>query len=370
MSKPKTKTTTKTELKPTKSDEDLNEILNDIESEQFKIEDSDDQYSETETLELLKKSEQEHGLSKPSSTRDDFKSAEKERSNRSIGNRSVDNSSVENRPAQTITNFFAKTPSKTNEKNDIKDKRSRSLLVDYLDADFDRKSPAKQQRCSSTPKPIASSDTIIDLEPDCPDTKCDAVLEDDKKVAEKMVNDDSVYEIVDDYKGSESKDSDQHESTAMSEEIFDDDDDKNDSVTGVRSDQSVNNSNIDQKKSKSDTPLKGTERQRVMFKNYFTPITSKRSNSSTLGNAHKKSADDPNESIQSNQDKSLNSSVVSTSDREWANSTINQSTSYDSTEEDQDVQMDADLLTEDESDIEVNNETNHLKSLNVTSEKN
>lgn len=366
MSKTKPKTTTKRELKSTKSDDDLNAILDDLETKQYTIEDSDDQYSENETMELLKKSEREHGLSKPSPARDDFKSAEKDRSNRSIGNRSIDNSSVENRPAKVITTFFEQTPSKTNEKNEIKDKRPRSLLVDSLDADFVRKSPAKQQRCSSTPKLIASTDKIIDLEPDCPETNCAVVLEDDEKVVEKKVNDDSVYEMVDESTYKDSRDSNQHESTAMSEEMFDDDDENDNEVV---SDQRMNKSNIDQEKSKSDTPLKGIDRQRAKFKSYFTP--NKRSNSSTLGNANKKSADNLNESSTSNQDKSPNSSVVSATSEEWVNSTANQTPSNDSTEEDQDDQMDVEsLLTEDESDIEVKTETNHMKSLNVTSEKN
>lgn len=336
---------------------------NDYQNE-YMIEDSDDdddQFSEDEIMEMINKSEPEHTKARPFLTRHGRNVPANTSMNDSqrAETRAVEKSPSENRPGSTITNFFPRTPVDTSKKNENQEKRSRPSMLSYLDDDYSRKSPAKVQRNSLTAKKTVTSpvNTSTDLKPLSPETESTATHGDEKKVDEKDANDESLFEDADESKvdETESRDSDPANNTAMSEDLFDD--------SETSGDYAVDFKKIDGTETEKQTPLKGIDKQRAMFKEYFTP--NKRSNTSPFGNAQKKSADKLNESSGSSQDKSP--SDRSTLDNEEGSSIV-----YETPEQSHEEQMELDrhpLLTDDESDNEVKTETDHLKSLNVTPEK-
>lgn len=346
-------------MKPAESDNELNELMNDIEPKQFHIEDDsdDEQFSANEALEMLNKSK----LPKPYLTRTGLVCPK-------ITERRADHSiSTEKQSPQTIQQFFA-SPNR-NDKKDNQDKRPRSLLVECLDKTYDQTSnisPIKIKRTSITSnQTISDPNTSVDLDSE---TKDVSMVGSDKAVDEIGINDESVYDTcADDESNCEEKESencDQLFTDAMSEDMFDDVDNEME-CSGYYDDESK----VVEEKTKDKSPLKGIDRQRAMFENYFTPT--KRSNTSTLGNAQKKTADDSHESNSFKEDKSPtdrsngNNSTIGKID-----STTNEISAKESNDMSEEEQIQADqLLTDDDSDNEVSIETNHLKSLNVTSKQ-
>ncbi|XP_055304353.1 poly(ADP-ribose) glycohydrolase-like [Sitodiplosis mosellana] len=361
--KPISKLPSKSRLKQTKSDDDLATIdLDDIESKQYDIEDpdDDDQYSPDEAFEMSQKLEH-----RPRLTRSGLSLAEKASPNekRSLGNRSVHDSPSDSRPAQTISKFFPKPPSNATEKSENQDKRPRSLLLEGLDADYSRKSPPKIKRISVTPTKtvISSKNTSIELKPEL---KSPTTLNDDMEVDEKSTtvsNDDSIYETADDesnYGEKEFKDvSVQRKNTSMSEDLFESDGEETKmDVSG----HDVTESNVERKKNESKTPMKSIDRQ-PGIESYL--IKHKRPKTSTFGNANKKTAYDSNESGSS---KSPSDHPFSTFREE---SDSQSEAQEDSSKEPTEIEGEEALLTDDESDKDVQAETNHLKTLNVTSDE-
>ena len=351
ISKPTTKHSPKSEFKQADSEEEfLAKTMEEIESKQYNIEDPDvdDQYEEDEMMELCGNSKK-----RAQCTRDGLIEAQRKSPNEK---RSLGNSLSDYPTAQTISNFFPKSPSNATEKTDNQDKRPHSLVQSL--EDVYNKSPSKVKRSTITPKKtvISTPNTSADVKAEA---KSDAKLEDEMEVDEKTLIDDSEYETANDetyYDKAESKDdSDQRENSTMSIDLTDEE------KMDVSNHDIVTEPNVERKEKENKTPMKGIDRQRELLKNYF--ITIKRPKTD---NVQEKATDDLNESsslepVKSPRDNSSEGSKV-----------CEENDAENEVKEEEDQQkptVDDSIMTDDESDTEVMEETNHLKSLNVTPDK-
>lgn len=346
----------KSEYKRTESDELLSTFMDETDKNEYEIEDSDhnpdDQYSEGELNDILEESSEQR-KKKPHLTRTDFMLSKKTSPSekRSVGNRSIDGSSSKIETPPVVSKFLSPH----------QDKRPRSAL-DSLDEEYDRKSPPKVKR-GFTPKKIVlpAANTSNDLKPE---TKSPDLFEDNNEIKS---SDDSVYDTANDeshYEEKVAKDtSDERENTAMSEDMFETS--ENDSKMDFTDEDDVPEPKVEQVKEEKKTKLSGSERQRTTFKNYF--ISPKRPTASKPGSAQ--TADDLKESSNSNSGKSPKSgNNFSIFIAYRGDDDSHSETKEESQKEPTEVEGES-LLTDDDSDTEVNVETNHLKSLNITSDK-
>lgn len=220
----------------------------------------------------------------------------------------------ESRPANTIQNFFAK-PSISNS-TENQEKRTRSL-IDCLENDFCRKSPAKVQRKSKSPEEKTSI-SLVDRSL-CVEKKKEVHIE------EKVI-------LVDDSE-SDQKES-QEDNEYKTESSNNDDDllvypDSESEIDKVGSDENINASKSDDSIECKTTEIKSPTkvRQSKLF-DYF--------------------AKDAN--------------TASCSNQTMPTKSVSESASKDSED------MEVDLLTDDESQNSINAETDQLKSLHVASD--
>lgn len=249
-------------------------------------------------------------------------------------NKSSKTTDTDNRPGRTVQSFFSK-PEITNE---TQEKRPRSSLLESLDDDYNRKSPAKMKRNSDSsdktalPKPkcnlveelqqlegtvVANEDTDKNQLTEMPSSEPEAVKENSNDITEPLDISDS----------------------EMSEETL-----KNEDTAGKKEDEKDKSANVKLLETKkSPPPMKGMEKSRLMFEKYFNVQSVKKPVS---GQAEK------NKSPAEQASNVRNSPIVETDSNEKSSQSEDlMETSYS-----------------EEFNSELTSETDHFKALHVESE--
>lgn len=252
-------------------------------------------------------------------------------------NKSSKTTNTDNRPGRTVQSFFLK-PEITNE---TQEKRPRSSLLESLDEDYNRKSPAKMKRNSDS-----SDKTVL------PTSKCNLFEEVQQLEGTVGANEDTDKNQLTEMPSSELEDVKENSNniiepidfsdSEMSEETL-----KNEDIAGKKEDEKDNTPNVKPSGTKkSPSPMKGIDKSRLMFEKYFNVQSAKKTVSSHGLQAEKKKS--PFEQASNIR----NSHIVGTDSNEKSSQPEDlMETSYS-----------------EEFNSELTSETDHFKALHVESE--
>lgn len=170
---------------------------------------------------------------------------------------------TDNRPGRTVQSFFLKSEI-TNETQE-KRPRPRSSLLEFLDEDYNRKSPAKMKRNSDS-----SDKTVL------PTPKCNLIEEvqqlEDTVVAKEDTDKNQLTEMPSSEPEAVKESSNEiieaidFSDSEMSEETL-----KNEDTASKKEDEKDNTANVKLLETKKgpNPPMKGIDKSRLMFEKYF-----------------------------------------------------------------------------------------------------
>lgn len=314
--------------------------------------DEDDQFSLDDALNFVGESTAEYqntSKPKPSVSSKVSPNSNPSRNQNPVGSRNYSNDSTliktttdaDNRPSRTILSYFPK-PTASGESQE---KRPRSTLLESLDEDYHRKSPAKIKRNSESYAKIV-----------LPTPKCELVEEIDSKTAfdeTVIIESKSTVVLIPELQVNK-EDGDERQSQdsviIVDSEMSEDSEKTVEFPTNIIADVEQNNRNpqavtaTEQEKVEySPSPKKGIDKSRLMFESYF--------NVKKVSNNHKgvdKPIDKDPEKTSSNQ----NLPIAGT----------------DSMEPNSEAQNVTDKFYSEQLNSQLNSETDHFKALHVASQ--